>query len=777
MIFLCGLAFQAVAQNSLSLTSRARLRELRLLRKNAADEQVQRRCQRLGVGSTATVDKVFAMLRLDSDSDTTVLRENGADVLHGRLGFAFANIPIDGVERIASLPCVRRMEFGNTFHPMLRNARAATGVDRIHQGAGLPQAYTGKGVVCGIVDTGIDPNHVNFKDANGKSRVRVFSNITIDDYGNASEKVYTGTELALFSTDNTENNHGTHTLGIMAGSYMGDLTVAEPVKEEGKADVKEGPNPYYGVAYDSEIVAAGSKALADATIGYGVERILEYAWGNGEDKPDKRSVINLSLGSNLGSHDGNDIINQYFDAVMEQDNPIIVLSSGNEGDMNVAVKKNLTAGDEVAMSFLKGYDIPSGNGDELSYKNLRYGGAQVWNSSSRPIKVQVVIFNAARGKVSKRFALNESNLDTGQYWVSSSSWQYDTSDIVDADLAKNFEGQVGLLATTDEITGRYYYVVDFQLSDNQANNANGQYMVGIEVIGEDGDRVEMYCNSAQMMTQFSNYSEYKGAAVEGWEPGSADGSINSIACGSNTIVVGSYNTSDCWASIDGYLYTPGASYDFTYGDVSFFTSYGAMNDGTTRPHVCAPGAIVVSSSNRYYTSYEQEIAAQKQASIRPYNWVGLQGTSQAAPHVAGAIALWLEADPTLDVDDVKDIIAKTAIRDAQVDAAVQMQFGAGKFDAYEGLKEVLRRSAGSDAVKGIAGNADRLLLDAVGGGRFSVFLAGAKSLDICVYHMNGTMAYRHASDGDETMVDLSSLPVGPYVFRVNGTQSRTVVVR
>ena len=97
---------------------------------------------------------------------------------------------------------------------------------------------------------------------------------------------------------------------------------------------------------------------------------------------------------------------------MKQDNPIIVLSSGNEGDMNVAVKKNLTAADAVVRSFLKGYDIPSGNGEGLSYKNLRYGGAQVWNGTSRPINVQVVIYNAARGKVTKRFALNESNLET-----------------------------------------------------------------------------------------------------------------------------------------------------------------------------------------------------------------------------------------------------------------------------------------------------------------------------------------------------------------------------
>ena len=38
--------------------------------------------------------------------------------------------------------------------------RKEIGVDKIHQGLDLPQAYTGKGVVTGIVDGGIDPNHI-----------------------------------------------------------------------------------------------------------------------------------------------------------------------------------------------------------------------------------------------------------------------------------------------------------------------------------------------------------------------------------------------------------------------------------------------------------------------------------------------------------------------------------------------------------------------------------------------------------------------------------------
>lgn len=35
----------------------------------------------------------------------------------------------------------------------------------------------------------------------------------------------------------------------------------------------------------------------------------------------------------------------------------------------------------------------------------------------------------------------------------------------------------------------------------------------------------------------------------------------------------------------------------------------------------------------------------------------------STPLVAGAMALWLEADPTLNVQDIRDIIASTSVKD------------------------------------------------------------------------------------------------------------------
>ena len=56
------------------------------------------------------------------------------------------------------------------------------GLDAIHAGTqGLDRPYTGKGIVAGVVDQGIDPNHLNFLNPDGSSRLGYFYTI---DYAN-----------------------------------------------------------------------------------------------------------------------------------------------------------------------------------------------------------------------------------------------------------------------------------------------------------------------------------------------------------------------------------------------------------------------------------------------------------------------------------------------------------------------------------------------------------------------------------------------------------------
>ena len=751
------------AQQTLTPASRMALRQMRATQQENAAELYPTAYRK--VMGRMPQNQVSALVKLQEGAEASALEEAGAQVITLRGGFAVVSMPLNDVERIAAHPAVRVMDCGTPYQPHLINARKATGIDKIHRGEGLPQAYTGKGIVAGIVDTGIDPNHINFKDAAGLNRVKMFANVTLNQLtGEVKVDTLAGRKLELFSTDTKELNHGTHTMGIMVGNYRGELSYGTANFDTHEIGTTVGENPYYGIATGSDIAAAGTPYLLPQTMALGMDAILGYAWGKGDDTPDRRTVINMSIGTNMGPHDGTDLINQYIDAIMPMDNPIIVLSAGNEGDMNVRCSKTLTEENTTVMTFLKGLN------DDLNYPNYCSGGAQVWSDTEEPIDVQVIVYNTSRKKVAKRIVLPEGNTD-GQYWASSSKYAQE-GDLIDDEFGKYFHGLVGLVPSLDPESGRFCYNVDFTVWNNIVGNLDEKYMVGIEAKGKAGQRIDMYCNSASGFTQFTNYSNALQGVVPGAEDGTADGSISSMACGKNTIVVGSYNTKDHYVVPNVNNETAILGYEqLKVGDMSYFTSYGTLTDGTTRPHICAPGALIVSSNNRYYETYPYEIAATTDGT-RPYTWVGMQGTSQAAPHVAGALTLWLEADPTLTVQECKDIIQQTAVRDEFVETGIPAQWGAGKFDAYEGLKEVLRRATG---IKGVQGDSQRLILTPKGLRTFSLFLAGADMLKVEVFNLNGMRVHAEQLRGDEGLINLQQLPKGTYVIRVNGQGQKVIL--
>ena len=43
-------------------------------------------------------------------------------------------------------------------------ARSSCGVDDVHSADGVLKAYNGEGVIIGITDAGLDPNHITFID-------------------------------------------------------------------------------------------------------------------------------------------------------------------------------------------------------------------------------------------------------------------------------------------------------------------------------------------------------------------------------------------------------------------------------------------------------------------------------------------------------------------------------------------------------------------------------------------------------------------------------------
>lgn len=771
------------AADALSLQSRAQLRRHALEQRMSAAS----RSRLKAMNPSEASEKTLAFVTLHPGHSAAELESEGVTVLTTRAGISIVELAYSDAESISALPFVRTVELQRQLSTQMDLARAATGVDLIHSGSpesGLEHPYTGKGVITAIVDQGVDPNHINFLDADGNNRIGYLSYLRYNSAMTGMAESFYGADVlnappvSDFHTDDATAYHGTHTLGILAGSYAGEVEVADGTGENGKPVINRIKNPYGGVATESKI-AVSCGTLADGFVAYGMDYIYSYS-----QYVDMPLVYSLSLGSNTGAHDPNSTMAQFLNAVGSE--AIVCISAGNEGDRKIALNKTMTAADNTISTFIHPYQYrydPEG-GDDFTNNTIRYGAISIYASDNTPFQLQAVIYNKSRGyRVVKRMPVIGTG--TGTYYCSSEEYREGDTDIVgDAQFVRAFEGYVGVGTRIDEETGRYYGLVDFYTIDSPENRLTGDYVLGFEVTGTEGQRIDCYGDG--LTTWMDNYG------VEGFDDGSRNGSISDMAVAPNLIVVGSYNTRQQFSTLDGAFPSyPGD--DFAVGKVSGFSSFGTLADGRNLPTVCAPGSAIISSiSNPYLDAatqgatdasalgYKEYLCSARATGSdgKTYWWKQEVGTSMSTPFVAGSIALWLQADPTLKVDDVRDIITSTALKDADVAAGDPVQWGAGKFDALAGLKEVIRRA--NAGIEGIgadpASGTDGLILT-YGTGSCNVFLAGASDLNLELHSTSGARVLALGVRGDEASLNTAGLPPGVYILTVNGSHSRKITVK
>lgn len=756
------LALSAAAESKLDLNSRAILRQYKMgnvpVKYDARTKSLQTR--------KAPATHVNGLIELEEGATFEQLEAAGIKVNRKRGRIALVTMPISEVERFSTLKSVKTLQLSRPVFTKMDKVREAVGINKIHAGEGLPQAYTGKGVITGIVDQGIAPNHINFKDENGNHRfgqlMCMFYEQNATDPTQLSAYVWeSGDDISDFTTDIYDTFHANHTIGIMAGSYKGNLTMATG-NTQFDTKVVEAANPYYGIAYESEIAAACGE-LTDYSIAIGVDYALQYAYDN-----NKPAVVNLSLGSNYGAHDGKQVMCKFLEECGKE--AIICVAAGNEGDMPIALNQTFTADDTEMKSFLCPMypEVPNGN---VILTNLRYGQLYIYSDSKEEFEVDVVVYNKSRGTTTFKHTC-AGNMDGSAVYYATPGYAASSSDLTNVNFSNAFEGFFGIGSMIDSDNDRYYAMIDFQISDNLTKNASGNYIFGFVVRGKEGQRIDVFCDG--LFSYMDNYGQ------EGWDNGSCNGSISDMACGDNILVVGAYTTRKNIANLDKSI----ATYrNLTESQVAPFSSYGTLIDGRNLPHVCAPGAAVISSTSTPYVDAYRLGNNSLQAKYTYADgtvdyWQEAIGSSMATPVVTGSIALWLEADPTLTIDEVKEIVEQTAVKDSYVTGFTgdPVQWGAGKFDAYAGLKEVIRR-AGNSGIGSVLTQSDRLMVSATGHNVYNVFLGGAEKINVSLWNMQGQTVFDNSIEGDEMSVDVSGLSAGVYVLNVNGIHSQKIIIK
>lgn len=221
-------------------------------------EQYQAVCQSRAQGLMPRHDVPESMLAIvefaegyDAGSLSSLMP--GVTVADSRAGMAIISVPTADIMRVAGCKAIKRMSVGGKARLALDKARTASRANRVMNGLQyeLPKNYSGSGVVLGMMDQGIDPNHINFLNADQTaSRVKRVWVYGAGDKEAAPTLYETPEAIAGLSTDNVQSTHATHVAGIMGGAY--NKTCERPRVYGQAVNVESASNIYYGLARDAE---------------------------------------------------------------------------------------------------------------------------------------------------------------------------------------------------------------------------------------------------------------------------------------------------------------------------------------------------------------------------------------------------------------------------------------------------------------------------------------------------------------------------------------------
>lgn len=226
-------------------------------------------------------------------------------------------------------------------------------------------SLTGKGILVGIIDSGIDYAHPDFLNPDGTTRILSLWDQTIpsDSVTDASPPagygfgtLFTANRIneALNATNPEErfmlcpsqdiSGHGTHVTGIAAGN--------------GRAS----DGVYRGVAYESDLIIVklgipGSNSFPSTSL---LMMAVDFCIRESL-RQNIPLALNLSFGNTYGSHSGSSLLETYLDSVAMLGRVSIVVGSGNEGAGNGHTNGQLSASIPETIEFFVSDYTPSLN--------------------------------------------------------------------------------------------------------------------------------------------------------------------------------------------------------------------------------------------------------------------------------------------------------------------------------------------------------------------------------------------------------------------------------
>ncbi|MBI2280825.1 MAG: S8 family peptidase [Bacteroidetes bacterium] len=506
----------------------------------------------------------------------------------------------------------------------------------------LREAYTGKNVILGFIDTGIDIFHPDFLDSLGNTRILAIWDQYSPDNGSSaygygevwdSSAINSGNCTHI---DHSSTGHGTHVAGVASGN--------------GRA-----VNNYKGVAPDANVVVVASNENVTNWLSSVVDAV-NYIY-DVADSYNMPCVINVSMGDYWGSHDGTDAASLLIDSIVnDKESRAFVCAAGNAGHLNWHVEHQITS--DTTFTWFK-YNPTSAFGFGAVY-------FEAWADTADLNNVNYAI---------------GANLPSGNYELRGNIPFVNIQNRLGAytDTIFNNGNRIAVVETYAELQGdKYLLQVMLQEPDSNTYNfslmttGNGRLDIWSASWLGVSDMVESPLPTVAELPQIVFYQK----------PDSAKTMVSSFQNVSSILTVGNFNNRASYLDVDSIVrYTgriPGAK--------APSSSWGPTRRGTLKPDISSSGdesigpvpAITITTSlgagpvNRAKVAY---------GGFHRKNG----GTSMASPVIAGVAALYLQKCPTATMTEIKNAIITTAKQDSFTGAVPNTGFGYGKVNAFDVL--------------------------------------------------------------------------------------------
>lgn len=303
-----------------------------------AEENERIKSMQLGVGFSEE-NKTWELI-VKYNGDIGRLRSRLIQVEELIAGYAIVTIPENLIDSFAALDEVEYVEKPKRLYfSTLRGKQASC----IFPVTARDLFLTGKDVLIGVIDSGIDYRNPEFIDASGNSRIQALWDQTLmpsrvnEILGEQNEfsgqaappkGFSTGVEFSKYRIDAALNSMNPQQL-VPSFDSSGHGTAVAGIAAAG-GNVREGQ--YQGVAPESQllVVKLGNPTPESFPRTTELMRALTYVVKKAVELG-KPIAINLSFGNTYGSHDGTSLVERFLDNAAEIGRAVICVGSGNEG--------------------------------------------------------------------------------------------------------------------------------------------------------------------------------------------------------------------------------------------------------------------------------------------------------------------------------------------------------------------------------------------------------------------------------------------------------------